>query len=122
MVSFSSKKLRRKGLWRYKFTWFNSISTCKSRLDKILLSDQFIRKWNVVAQKVGDIDVSDHMPICLLSNNVDWGPKPFKKFDIWFDHPDFINFVKVSRDSIHVSYNASNILVAKLKGLREKLR
>ncbi|CAK8575810.1 unnamed protein product [Lathyrus sativus] len=104
-----------------RFTWFNSSGTCKSRLERILLSEKLVRKWKVVAQKMGDKDVLDHRLVWLLSNSMDWGPKPFKTFHAWFDHSDFIKLFKESWQSIHVYGNASNILVLKLKGLKHKL-
>lgn len=41
-----------------------------------------------------DRSMSDHCPIFLETERIDWGPKPFRSLDAWFTHPDFINFVK----------------------------
>ncbi|CAK8576177.1 unnamed protein product [Lathyrus sativus] len=60
------------------FTSFNSSGKCRSRLDRILLSDYLIRRWKVVAQKVDDKDVLDHRLVWLYSNNANWEPKTFK--------------------------------------------
>ncbi|KAI5412725.1 hypothetical protein KIW84_057383 [Lathyrus oleraceus] len=84
----SSVKLVDMPVMRNRFTWYNSSGTFKRRLDIILLSDQLIRKWKVVAQKVGGRNV--------------------RVIESW--------------DSIHVCDSVSNTLVAKLKGLRKKLR
>lgn len=48
-----------------------------ARLDRFLLTKDVINKWNVVAQWIGDRDISYRCSIWLDCEGVDWGPKPF---------------------------------------------
>ncbi|XP_058751026.1 uncharacterized protein LOC131624048 [Vicia villosa] len=75
-------------------TWINPGGTASSRLDIFLLSEGIIQDWNIVAQVTGDRDISDHRPVWIKASNLDWGPKPFKVFNSWFQHKDFLKFVK----------------------------
>ncbi|XP_058785067.1 uncharacterized protein LOC131659978 [Vicia villosa] len=70
-----------------KHTWINSNGTASSRLDRFLLSEEIVQSWNVMAQRFGNRDISDHRPIWILTNKLNWGPKPFKVFKPWFEHP-----------------------------------
>ncbi|MCH82646.1 hypothetical protein A2U01_0003457, partial [Trifolium medium] len=61
-----------------KFSWFSADGRAMSRLDRFLLSDNFIAKEEVSGQWIGDRDISDHCPVWLICSNLNWGPKPFK--------------------------------------------
>ncbi|XP_058776246.1 uncharacterized protein LOC131650555 [Vicia villosa] len=76
------------------FTWIKPNGKAGSRLDRILLSEELIHKWGVVAQVVGNRDISDHKLVWLKASRLDWGPKAFKVNRSWFEHKDFISFVK----------------------------
>ncbi|XP_050874962.1 uncharacterized protein LOC127078559 [Lathyrus oleraceus] len=105
---------------RNKFTWINSNARAKSRLDKFLLFEGLINSWKIVAQQVGDKDILDHKPVWIKESNANWGPKPFKVFKNWYDHPGFLDFVKKEWNSFHIKGNASYV-VKKFKLLRDKL-
>ncbi|XP_058784973.1 uncharacterized protein LOC131659865 [Vicia villosa] len=77
-----------------KFTWFGGDGKAGSRIDRFLVADNIVNKWGVVGQMVGNRDVSDHCPIWLISNKVNWGPKPFKVNEEWFSDKDFLPFVE----------------------------
>ncbi|XP_058757340.1 uncharacterized protein LOC131630577 [Vicia villosa] len=105
-----------------KFTWLNSNGRARSRIDRILLSEGIIKLWNAVAQVTGKRDVSNHRPVWVKSSNVDWGPKPFKVFKCWFEHGDFLKFVKTEWNSHNEDGTSAFVLKEKLKRLRERLR
>ncbi|CAK8533661.1 unnamed protein product [Lathyrus sativus] len=104
------------------FTWFNSSGKCRSRLDRFLVDDLSISMLSLINQLVGDRDVSDHRSVWLKSNFVNWGPKPFRSFNCWFSHKDFIPFVKQSWSSYHVSSSYCNILIKKFSALKSDIR
>ncbi|GKV35410.1 hypothetical protein SLEP1_g43679 [Rubroshorea leprosula] len=56
-----------------------------SRIDKFLLSEGWLSKWCDTKQWGLTRTVSDHCPIMLKVNKMNWGPKPFKFFDAWLD-------------------------------------
>ncbi|XP_058762167.1 uncharacterized protein LOC131635557 [Vicia villosa] len=103
-------------------TWINPGGTASSRLDRFLISDGIIQDWNIVAQVTGDRDISDHMPVWIKASNLDWGPKPFKVFNSWFQHKDFLKFVKEAWDSFQVRGKKYFVVMEKFRLLKAKLR
>ncbi|CAK8566650.1 unnamed protein product [Lathyrus sativus] len=108
-------------IWN-KFTWFKSNGSCRSRIDRFLLTEGLISKWNVNVQRVGDRDISDHRPIWIQNIKVNWGPKPFKVFKCWFNHPTFDEFVASTWNNFHIVGSPLFILAEKLEKLGEWLR
>lgn len=41
-----------------------------------------------------DRNILDHCPILLKMVTIDWGPKPFRTLDCWFENKDFKGFVE----------------------------
>ena len=64
-------------------TWFRPNGSCKSKLDRVLVSDAWLSKWPDSSQFILDRNYSDHCPVFMQSKCIDWGPKPFKVFDGW---------------------------------------
>ncbi|XP_058752306.1 uncharacterized protein LOC131625459 [Vicia villosa] len=105
-----------------KFTWINSNGKTRSRIDRILLSKGILYQWKVVAQVTGNRDISDHRRVWLKSSILDRGPKPFKVFNSWFEHEDFLKFVRQQGESFKVQGSSAFILKEKLRRLRDSLR
>lgn len=63
------------------FTWYGPANK-KSKLDRVLVNDVWLagRQWRI--QKWSRRN-SDHCPISLFVQTQDWGPKPFRGFNIW---------------------------------------
>lgn len=57
-----------------------------SRIDRILLFDGLVSRWNVSAQWIGDRDISDQCPVWLVSSVLNWGPKLFRFNNCWLEH------------------------------------
>ncbi|XP_058776653.1 uncharacterized protein LOC131650973 [Vicia villosa] len=102
-------------------TWINSSGSASSRLDRFLISEGLISDWKIVAQCSGSRDISDHRPVWIKSSNLDWGPKPFKVFNAWFQHKDFLGFVKTAWDSFQVRGKKYFVIREKFRMLKEKL-
>ncbi|XP_045791747.1 uncharacterized protein LOC123886474 [Trifolium pratense] len=105
-----------------KFTWFSADGKAKSRLDRFLLSENFIEKGAVPGQWIGNRDISDHCPIWLLCSDVNWGPKPFKVNNCWLEHPEFKSFVVNVWEQRNIKGKKAFIIKEKLKKLKEELR
>ncbi|XP_071688191.1 uncharacterized protein [Rutidosis leptorrhynchoides] len=56
-----------------------------SKLDRFLVNDQFLHVWGDVTVIALDRGTSDHCPIAIRNSYTDFGPKPFKVFDLWLD-------------------------------------
>lgn len=49
-----------------------------SKLDRFLITEEWLNTWNNLSQWGLKRSVSDHCPVVLKVNEVDWGPKPFR--------------------------------------------
>ncbi|XP_058759955.1 uncharacterized protein LOC131633261 [Vicia villosa] len=67
-------------------------------------------------------DISDHRPVWVKTSKLDWGPKPFKVFHCWYEHEDFLKFVKQEWEAFSVTGSSAFVLKEKLKLLRNRLR
>ncbi|XP_050233241.1 uncharacterized protein LOC126681735 [Mercurialis annua] len=102
------------------FTWQNSFS--KSRIDRCCSSLSAVYAWSSSSLTALSRGLSDHVPILFQSNvKIDWGPKPFRSIDSWWEHSEFSSFVKSSWDSLDSTTNPLP-LVRKLKQLRERIK
>ncbi|XP_058775955.1 uncharacterized protein LOC131650251 [Vicia villosa] len=77
-----------------KFTWYSGNGLAMSRIDRFLVSEVVVDRWVLVGQLVGERDISDHCPVWLVKDNINWGPKPFKFNDEWFSLNSFLPFVE----------------------------
>ncbi|XP_071738855.1 uncharacterized protein [Rutidosis leptorrhynchoides] len=66
------------------FTWVSGDGVKMSKLDRFLVSDEFLSLWPDVKVVASFRSFSDHCPIILINDEVNFGPKPFKIFDEWF--------------------------------------
>ncbi|KAL8501247.1 hypothetical protein ACS0TY_020702 [Phlomoides rotata] len=75
------------------FTWYRPDGTCKSKIDRIFVNNEWIRKWPNQSIKGLRRSFSDHEPLVLQGEAKDWGPRPFQFMNSWIDHPQFKDFV-----------------------------
>ncbi|XP_071694838.1 uncharacterized protein [Rutidosis leptorrhynchoides] len=68
-----------------RFTRISDDGTKFSKLDRFLVNDKFINLWEDLSVVPIDRRESDHCPILLRDRVIDFGPKPFKVFDEWFN-------------------------------------
>ncbi|XP_050207746.1 uncharacterized protein LOC126657147 [Mercurialis annua] len=100
-------------LQRRFFTWQNSIS--KSKIDRCFVSPLIYSTWQDLHLKA----LSKSFSVIFSSmGKVDWGPRPFKSINAWWDHPDFMDFVTSSWQSS----NSDCCLLVKLRELRKKIK
>ncbi|XP_068486341.1 uncharacterized protein [Phaseolus vulgaris] len=105
-----------------KFTWFKANGTAKSRLDRFLVSEEWLQVWPAAKQYVQQRVVSDHCALVLKSCIKDWGPKPFRTFDVWLKEPGFTAMVKGKWESYQVEGNSIFALKEKMKLLKADLK
>ncbi|GKV19934.1 hypothetical protein SLEP1_g30130 [Rubroshorea leprosula] len=77
-----------------KYTWYQPNGAVMSRLDRFLLSEDWCLKWGDIKQWGLRRTKSDHCPILMKNLSIDWGPKPFRFFDVWLDLPGCIDLVR----------------------------
>ncbi|XP_058784431.1 uncharacterized protein LOC131659235 [Vicia villosa] len=78
------------------------------------------RRWEVIGQFIGDRDVSDHCPIWVKLDKVNWGPKPFRFNNEWFSFESFIPFVEGEWKGMKIEGRGDFVLKEKLRLLKEK--
>jgi exonuclease III len=69
-----------------RFTWFHSNGISMSRIDRVLISDDWVSDWGQPAVWVLSRSVSDHCPLVSRYNSDDWGPRPFRFNNHWLLH------------------------------------
>lgn len=104
------------------FTWTNfQDNPIHSRLDKFFLSQEWLSQFNLLQWGLPR-SISDHCPILLTNNSVDWGPKPFKFINAWLSHPQCLKIIKDSwESSLHTGWAGFRIM-NKLFDLQLKLK
>ncbi|XP_068471265.1 uncharacterized protein [Phaseolus vulgaris] len=105
-----------------KFTWFKANNTTNSRLNRFMVSEEWLQIWSASKQYVQQRVVSDHCALVLKSCVKDWGPKPFRTLDVWLKEPGFTAMIKDKWESYQVEGNRISVLKEKLKLLKADLK
>jgi len=105
-----------------KFTWFNSNGMTKSRLDRVLITEEWLDCWPMCMQYVQRREVSDHCAIVVKSLLKDWGPKPFRSINAWLSERGFCEMVKDKWCSYSVQGSDIHMFKEKLKRLKGDLK
>lgn len=75
-----------------------------------------------MGQFIGNKDIYDNCPIWLKINKVDWGAKPFKTNNCWFNNKDLLKFMRKEWNVIKVEGRSDFVIKEKLKILKVNLR
>ncbi|GKU97025.1 hypothetical protein SLEP1_g10208 [Rubroshorea leprosula] len=105
-----------------KYTWYNSNGQYMSRIDRFLVSEDWLLRWCDVKQWGLKRTVSDHCPVLLKNERVDWGPKPFKFFDAWLQYPGCKELIRKTWNSTAVEGWYGFRLKEKLKSTKKALK
>ncbi|CAI8594053.1 unnamed protein product [Vicia faba] len=79
----------------------------------------FIKDMNLI--DIPFKDLSDHCRIWITINNSNWGPKPFKVNNNWFDDKKFVIFMEKELKRLKVFSRGDYIIKEKLRPLKEHL-
>ncbi|GMI72221.1 hypothetical protein HRI_000891400 [Hibiscus trionum] len=71
------------------FTWFGSGNKC-SRLDRFLISEEWIDRFMGLRQYTLCKSVSDHAAIKLACEEVNWGHRPFRFLNCWLEKKVYV--------------------------------
>ncbi|XP_057444431.1 uncharacterized protein LOC130736645 [Lotus japonicus] len=105
-----------------KFTWFRPNGHAMSRLDRALVSSEWMEAWPNCFLHVQRRDVSDHCPLILKVSNHNWGPKPFRTINGWLQDPRFRDYVEKEWNNLQFQGWGAFILKEKLKDLKTRLK
>ncbi|XP_058096318.1 uncharacterized protein LOC131241978 [Magnolia sinica] len=106
-----------------RFTWTNGrASPIQSRLDRLLVSPEWLEAFLTIKKITLPRTTSDHYPILLTVEDENWGPKPFRFNSSWLHleglHQKIVEWWK----SFQVKGFAGHKLLYRLKLLKEKLK
>ncbi|GAU51438.1 hypothetical protein TSUD_413380, partial [Trifolium subterraneum] len=105
-----------------KFTWMQPNGRCLSRLDRVLVSQNWHKEWGNETLWGLKRDVSDHSPILVKYNDHDWGPKPFRFNNYWWSNPSFRKVVSEAWGSYNVTGWKGYVVKEKMKLLKGVLK
>ncbi|KAL8531126.1 hypothetical protein ACS0TY_007949 [Phlomoides rotata] len=71
------------------YKWYRPDGSCKSKLDRLLVNSNWLTMLPNVILKDGKRSFSNHIPIFIEGYIKYWGPKLFKFFNQWLQHPTF---------------------------------
>ncbi|KAL8498771.1 hypothetical protein ACS0TY_021917 [Phlomoides rotata] len=105
-----------------RFTWYRPDGMCKSKLDCMLVNSNWLNKWSGAILRGGKRSLSDHIPIYIEGNKKDWGPRPFKFFNQWIQHPSYKGLIeKVWSSSLKQGWS-DFVIKEKLEELKVELK
>lgn len=104
------------------FTLYRPNSQSMSRLDRFLVSQDWVLSLPNCTQLVMDRDFSDHCPILLRDVVHNWGPKPYRVLNCWFQNPSFRKLVEDSCSNLQVHDRDAFVFKEKLKLLKVVLK
>lgn len=93
-----------------------------SRIDRFLISHDWLTCWPDSTQLVLDREFSDHCPLLLRNSGHDWGPKPFRVLNCWLKDHRFKPFVEKTWEENVVHGRGDYMMKEKLKALKAKIR
>jgi hypothetical protein len=105
-----------------KFTWSHPNGSSVSRIDRVLVSEGWLSNWGYPSLWVLPRTVSDHCPLVLRYNGMDWGPRPFRFNNFWLTNSSFKGLVVESWRTQNCSGWMGHVLKEKLKGLKASIR
>jgi len=105
-----------------RFTWYHSNGISMSRIDRVLISEEWNRAWGDSTLWVLPRDVSDHCPLVLKVGGWDWGPKPFRFNNYWLENRRFKPLVEEVWRNQNLGGWMRFILKEKLKNLKIRLK
>lgn len=77
-----------------KLMWYKTDGITMSRLDRFLLTEEWLNVWPNLSQWGLKISVSDHCAVVLREKELIWGLKPFRMMKCWEDMEGYKEFVK----------------------------
>lgn len=102
------------------WTWSNQRSS--SRIDEFLVSAGFLTQLFRILQKTLPRPTSDHFPICLIVDGVQWGPVPFRFDNKWLENDRFSSMVEEKWKSYEFRRSDSFSIASKLRELKKDIK
>ncbi|GKA37484.1 cytochrome P450 [Tanacetum coccineum] len=107
-----------------RFTRMNNQGSKLSKLDRFLVSHQFLDNWPSSHVLALVREFSDHSPIILQNYIFDYGPVPFKFYNTWLLNKDFESILcnSWSSSGSWVGFSKATVFKKKLQLLKSNLK
>ncbi|KAK9080577.1 hypothetical protein SSX86_000335 [Deinandra increscens subsp. villosa] len=92
----SNSGLREYNMGGRKFTYVSSSGDKFSKIDRILVSPSFLRLWPNASLTALPRVHSDHCPLTLITNVLDFGPSAFRFYNSWIGRPGYMETVNAA--------------------------
>ncbi|XP_071708027.1 uncharacterized protein [Rutidosis leptorrhynchoides] len=90
-----------------------------SKLDRFLVSGKFCIEWGNLMAIALEREHSDHCPIVLKDEDINFGPKPFKMFDAWLDEKDIDEvIIDAWKEDVKITSRKDCVFRNKLKNVK----
>ncbi|XP_071687118.1 uncharacterized protein [Rutidosis leptorrhynchoides] len=93
-----------------------------SKLDRFLVSTDFVNRWGNLSSVALERKLSNHYPIMLSVKNLDYGPKPVRIFDVRYERDGAEDIVKKAWAKQCDSNRPDICFRKKLKQVKDDLR
>ncbi|XP_022003338.1 uncharacterized protein LOC110900780 [Helianthus annuus] len=111
------------GMTEGKYTYISGNEELKmSKLDRFLVCHIFMSRWPGAKLEVLKIGPSDHCPVVLICDNLDFGPIPFKFFNSWTEFKKVEMIVRSCVEESVVTGKADLSLALLLKKIKSGLK
>jgi len=105
------------------FTWYQPNGRSKSRIKQVSSIKEMIQCLAIMYSIHFRYEyIGSHCLILLKDSKVDWGPKPFRNLNCWFQDNGFKGFVENSWKDIEIQGWGAYVLKEKLKRLMGSLK
>ncbi|XP_021995662.1 uncharacterized protein LOC110892828 [Helianthus annuus] len=104
------------------FTYRSDNGAKLSKLDRFLVSRDFMNNWPLASVVALSNFVSDHNPILLSTVQTDYGKIPSRMFNSWLEIPGASEYVDQLLESFSFSGPADLALDVKLKWVKRRLK
>ncbi|GKD61860.1 RNA-directed DNA polymerase, eukaryota [Tanacetum coccineum] len=107
----------------YSFTWALKDAGKMSKLDRFLVLEGILCQFPGMLGIILSRHLSDHRPIILKENSIDYGPMPFRMFHSWLSIDGFEQLVvDFWNNEIVVDSNDMSYLKKKFQLLKQKIK
>ncbi|KAK9069383.1 hypothetical protein SSX86_011286 [Deinandra increscens subsp. villosa] len=119
--------IRRAGVEEYsmgghKFTCYAGGGKKFSKLDHVLVCENFMNKWPDATLIAMPRFLSDHSPVLLRTSVEDFGPVPFRFFSGWLAYPELENIVIEAANQVEEEVSSDYRLALKLKSVKGAIK
>ena len=102
--------------------WGRENNQAWARLDRFLVTQNWLDHFNEVVQSRLPRHTSDHFPILLMGGGLRRGPSPFRFENMWLKADGFTDLLRGWWQGVEVRGRVSVRLVIKMKELKQKIK